>query len=184
MDSFEFFFSFYGLLLGLSVATVVVGLAGMVALRRRVKLSPLPVLLGIFLLQDIATLWVFAWETRESLTVSYANIYGAMIIAALYFMAASLAFPIGLTEDGDPESHYWDNKRLVFGAVIAGSMLTLVHAVSVDAIGITSLPSAVLQLIYWAPLVALLFSKWRRLDVALLAILVVGYLADPVLELV
>jgi hypothetical protein len=58
MDEFEFFFSFYGLLLSFSVALVVAGLTNVLGLRRRLRLSPLPVLLGIFLLQDMATLWV------------------------------------------------------------------------------------------------------------------------------
>ena len=183
MDSFEFFFSFYGLLLGFSVATVSVGLVSIVALRRQVKVAPLPILLGIFLLQDISTLWVFAWFARETLTISYANIYGAMLVATLYFMAASLAFPLGLSEQSDPKAHYWENKHLVLGAVAAGSLLTVIHGLLVDAISIASPLEWFLQLIYWLPLLALLFTKSKKVDLALLSFLIVGYLAEPLMDL-
>ncbi len=183
MDSFEFFFSFYGLLLGFAVAMVVAGLAGIIALRSRLKISPLPVLLGIFLLQDMATLWVFAWDTREHLVVNYTNIYGAMVIASLYLMAATLAFPFGLDDSADVEAHYWENKRVVFGAIVAGSLLTLLHAVAVEALNPGSAVFWLLQLIYWGPLLALLFTRRRTVDLVLMSALVVGYLAEPMMEL-
>jgi hypothetical protein len=182
MDSFEFFFSFYGLLLGFSVATVSVGIVSIVALRGEVRITPLPILLGVFLLQDIATLWVFAWFARESLTVNYANIYGAMIVATLYFMAASLAFPLGLNEQSDPEAHYWKNKHLVLGAIAAGSALTTLHGLAVDAINLASPLTWILQAIYWTPLLALIFTRSKAADLSLLSLLVVGYLAEPIMD--
>ena len=41
-----------------------------------------------------------------------------------------------------------------------------------------------LQTVYWVPLVALLFTKSRAVDTALLGALVLGYTAEPVLEIV
>jgi hypothetical protein len=116
--------------------------------------------------------------------VNYANIYGGLVIASLYFVAATSAFPLGLDERADLEKHYWENKRLVLGAVMVASGLTLVHAIAVDAIALNSAISWLLQIIYWGPLVALLLTKQKIADVALLSLLVAGYLADPILELI
>ena len=185
MDSFNFFFSFYGLLLGFSVAAVVRGLAGILSTRRELTITALPALLGIFLLQDMATLWVFAWDTRAHLKVNYLSIYGAMVVATLYYVAAILAFPIKISRVQTLEKSYWHNKRLIWSAIIGGSFLATAHAASVGVFAEAQpVMFWVLQVIYWTPLVALLFTNSRKVDTALLGALVLGYLAEPLLEIV
>lgn len=62
--SFEFFFSFYGLLLGLSAAEVAKGLANALGARERIRIGWLTPMLAGFLLLDIASFWLFAWGGR------------------------------------------------------------------------------------------------------------------------
>ena len=68
MSAFEFYFSFYGLILGLSVAQVVSGFAVALDARKRSKVGLLTPLLALFLLFDITTFWLFAWALRDRVT--------------------------------------------------------------------------------------------------------------------
>lgn len=183
MEEFNFMFGFYGLLLGFSVAAVTKGLATLLSLRRSLRPGLLTPLLGIFLLQDIATMWIFAWDTREHLSVNYIGIYGAIVVAMAYYFAATLAFPLRIGEGTDLDAHYWANKRFVLAALMLASGLTLVHAVRVEPDIFDWWGFWPLQAIYWLPLLALLFTRRKRLDTALLLFLVVGYLVEPLLEL-
>ena len=62
--SFEFFFSFYGLLLGLSAVEVAKGLANALGVRERIRIGWLTPLLAAFVLLDITSFWLFAWGGR------------------------------------------------------------------------------------------------------------------------
>lgn len=62
MSAFEFFFSFYGLLLGLSVAELVGGFARVLHQKARVRFGFLTPLLAVFVAVDIATFWNQAWS--------------------------------------------------------------------------------------------------------------------------
>lgn len=183
MEEFNFFFGFYSLLLGLAVAAITRGLAMAVTFRDTARVGPLIPLLGIFLLQDLASVWIFAWDTREHLSVNYLSLYGAMVVAILYNFAAALAFPARVAEGTDLEAHYWSNKRLVFGAQMLASLLTLCHGVFVEPEVFDWWGFWPLQLIYWGPLLALLLTRNRRMDVGLLGFLVIGYLAEPTFEI-
>ena len=61
MSAFEFFFSFYGLLLGLSVAALVNGLAQLLHERERVQFGWLTPALALFVALDVVTFWSQAW---------------------------------------------------------------------------------------------------------------------------
>ena len=93
MSAFEFYFSFYGLILGLSVAQVVSGFAVALNARKRSRVGLLTPLIALFLLFDITTFWLFAWALRDQLTVFYGLMFGGLIVAVTYYFAASLVFP-------------------------------------------------------------------------------------------
>ena len=60
MSDFEFFFSFYGLLLGLSVAEVAQEFSRTLRSRRRIRIGWLTPLLGVVVMLDISSFWVLA----------------------------------------------------------------------------------------------------------------------------
>ena len=59
MTGFELYFSFFGLLLGLSVAQVANGIGHAVVARKTITLGVLTPLLAVFVLLDIASFWVW-----------------------------------------------------------------------------------------------------------------------------
>lgn len=61
MGTFEFFFSFYGLVLGLSVAVIATGLATSIQHRAQVRMGWLTPMLALFVCLDIVSFWSNAW---------------------------------------------------------------------------------------------------------------------------
>jgi hypothetical protein len=124
MSAFEFFFSFYGLLLGLSVAVIATGVATAIQHRKKVRIGWLTPLLAAFVGLDIASFWESAWVNFQHLSLSYGLLVGGLIIALVYFVAASLVFPHQI-EDGDSlDDHFWANKTFVLLLLITANVLS------------------------------------------------------------
>jgi hypothetical protein len=132
MSAFEFFFSFYGLILGLSVAVLATGVARAFKHRRVRPVGWLTPLLAVFVALDIATFWEAAWVNYRTLPVSYGLLVGGLVVAVVYFVAAALVFP----DDGDaPEpldNHFWANKRATLCLLILANLLGVAGQLAVN----------------------------------------------------
>ena len=132
MSPFEFFFSFYGLLLALSVAVVAAGLVKSVKLHGARGLGLLTPLLALFILFDIASFWAWAWTGLQAAPFSYGLLVLGMVIALIYFFAASFVFP----EDNEAwpslDAHYQARKRWVFLGVIASNVISYGAALAIS----------------------------------------------------
>ena len=127
MSAFEFFFSFYGLLLGLSVAELVGGFARILQERERVRFGWLTPLLATFVALDVATFWNQAWVIFRGAPFNSALLILGLIIAATFYVAASVTFPRvsaeGHHERIDLDQHFWKYRRLVFGCIMAANLI-------------------------------------------------------------
>ena len=65
MSQFEFVFSLFGLLLGLSIAEVMSGFGKAVKARSRLRIGWLTPLLGVLVMLDLTSFWTIAWSMRE-----------------------------------------------------------------------------------------------------------------------
>jgi hypothetical protein len=127
MSDFEFFFSFYGLLLGLSVAELTGGFARLLHERHRVRFGRLTPLLALFVALDLATFWVQAWRFFRDAPFNPALLLIGLMIAATFYVAASITFP-RVTAEGvetqiDLDEHFWAQRRVVFGCVLAANAM-------------------------------------------------------------
>lgn len=127
MSAFEFFFSFYGLLLGLSVAELVGGFSRVLHERHRVRFGWLTPLLAVFVAADLATFWNQAWRFFRGAPFNPALLLIGLVIAATFYVAASVAFP-RVTAEGvntriDLDEHFWAQRRVVFGCVLAANAM-------------------------------------------------------------
>ena len=127
MSDFEFFFSFYGLLLGLSVAELTGGFARLLHERRRVRFGWLTPLLALFVAIDLATFWNQAWRFFRDAPFNPALLLIGLVIAATFYVAASVTFP-RVTAEGvetriDLDQHFWAHRRVVFGCVLAANAM-------------------------------------------------------------
>lgn len=129
MSAFEFFFSFYGLLLGLSVAAVVGGFANVLHERHRIRFGWLTPLLALFIAVDIATFWAQAWIIFRAAPFNLALLVVGLVIAGVFYIAASITFP-RVSPDGeerlDLDDHFWAHRRMVFACVMIANLIVAV----------------------------------------------------------
>ncbi|RZJ39057.1 MAG: hypothetical protein EON86_14890 [Brevundimonas sp.] len=127
MSAFEFFFSFYGLLLGLSVAELVGGFARILQEKQRVRFGWLTPMLAAFVALDVATFWNQAWVIFRGAPFNHALLIAGLIIAATFYVAASVTFPRVSAEGSDERidltDHFWRYRRLVFGCIMAANLI-------------------------------------------------------------
>ena len=177
MSAFEFYFSFFGLLLGFSVAEVTSGLANALNARRRVRIGWLTPLLALVILLDIASFWMFAWANREHVTIGWDTMFGGLVVAVTYYLAASLLFPRERDEWASLDEHYWAQKRMVLGGVATANIVLLGFTLFNFPPSSGDWVFVAWQLGYFVPLTALLISTREKADLALLAFMVGYYLA-------
>ena len=114
MNGFEYIFTLFGLLLGLALAEGLGGLARALKARHRVHIGWPTALLGLFVSCDLVTFWLYGWELRELIPVTWPALFGGFVVTAIYYLAASLVFP-----DGDIEE-YNDHFDRHYRTVLAG----------------------------------------------------------------
>jgi hypothetical protein len=176
MSDFEFYFSYYGLLLGLSVAAVIGGLARALNERQVRRIGVLTPLLALFMLLDITSFWLAAWDQKEALTVGWSALFAGLAVAGTYYLAASMVFPNRDNDWPSLEGHYWARKRWVVGGVLAINGAAIATAVIARPPAWDDWLFYVWQLTYFMPLTMLLFTRRRLLDIVLLSILIAFYL--------
>lgn len=123
MSAFEFFFSFYGLVLGLSVAVLATGAARAFKHRKTVKVGWKTPLLALFAAFDIATFWDAAWTNLGKAPYSYGMLLAGLAVAIVYFIAAGLIFPEPEDEATSLNQHFEANKRPVLLLLILANAL-------------------------------------------------------------
>lgn len=172
MTEFEFLFSVFGLLIGLTLVEVAVKFADAIDAHRRRPIGILTPLLAVFVLIDVTSYWLFTWSLRDLLHVRWRTVFVALTVAMTYYLAASLIFPRSEGEWKSLDEHYWTRKRLVIGGVLLVESATMAWQLT------RALPTWddgwfwFYQLPYFIPMAALLFTRSRRVDIALFAVLI------------
>ncbi len=175
MSDFEYFFTFFGLILGLAVAEVALKFADAVDAHMRRPIGVLTPLLALFVLMDLTTLWLWTWSVREIIAVSWPTIFLGLFLAVTYFMAAALIFPRVESRWENLDEHYWARKRLVIGGVLLVNFLFLILQLGRLLPAWDDVWFFFYQLTYFVPMTALFFSKSRRIDMTLLVYLIIMF---------
>jgi hypothetical protein len=118
MTEFEFLFSVFGLLIGLTLVEIAVKFADAIDAHHRRPIGILTPLLAFFVLFDVASYWLFAWSLRDVLHVRWRTVFIGLSVAMTYYLAASLIFPRSEGKWVNLDEHYWARKRLVIGGVL------------------------------------------------------------------
>lgn len=180
MSAFEFFFSFYGLLLGLSVAELVGGFARVLHEKQRIRFGWLTPMLALFVAIDIATFWNQAWVIFRGAPFNTFLLLVSLSIAATFYVAASVTFPRvsaeGAHERVDLDAHFWAHRKLVFGCILGANLIVAVMVVilgQVDA-GFAKLAGSVTLWtgvgIFVLGTATAAFSPWRGVAIGALAV--------------
>lgn len=189
MSDFEFFFSFYGLLLGLSVAELVGGFARVLHERQRVRFGLLTPLLALFVALDVATFWSQAWTIFRGAPFNLALLFVGLTVAATFYVAASVTFP-RVTAEGvetrvDLDDHFWAHRRLVFSCILAANLIigAIFIALMTAHPGFAAMSTPRLWIgltIFTAGAATAAFAPWKRLAVGAMGVLVLYSLFNVV----
>ncbi len=173
MSTFEFFFTFYGLVLGLSVVELVRGAARMVDEGHRLKVGWLTPTLATFLALDVTTFWGTTWRLFQGAPHSYAVFVLALIISGLFYLATYLAFPHELEDGASLDEHYWARRRLILSSVVLANFLVFLTGLTLVVSNDLAVPGAagVSIGLFFAAGIAAIFLPRGRLAVSALILL-------------
>lgn len=172
MTEFEFLFSVFGLLIGLTLVEIAVKFADAIDAHHRRPMGLLTPLLALFVLIDVAGYWLFAWSLRDVLHVRWRILFVGLSVAMTYYLAASMIFPRSEGEWKNLDEHYWARKRLVIGGVLLVEGATMAWQLTRAVPALDDYWFWIYQVPYFGPMAALLFTRSRRADVLLFSVLI------------
>jgi hypothetical protein len=173
---FEFIFPLFGLLIGLSYAEILGGLARALKAPGDVRIGWLTPLLGAMLLINLTMFWFASWQFRDAELPTREGLLQMLAMSGSYYLAAAMLFPSTVTEGQDLDDHLMDNKRIALLAIAACNLFGLsIYARQRDwAVG----PDWwVINGIFLAILVATAFARSKRIVLAGLLMLIGAHVA-------
>jgi hypothetical protein len=172
MTDFEFLFSVFGLLIGLTFIEIAIKFADAIDAHSRRPIGVLTPLLALFVMVDVAGYWLFSWSIRELLHVRWRIVFVGLTVALIYYLSASMIFPRSEGEWKNLDDHYWARKRLVIGGILLVEGATMAWQLTRAVPALDDYWFWFYQLPYYIPMGALLFTRSRRVDIALFLILI------------
>ena len=179
LDKFSFFFAFYGLILGLAVAELLGGFAGMVRAHALKKLEAQTALLAILTFVLIVATWVDAWNMLRGMSLNFEDLWAPLLLAIFYYLVAAVIFPRDHEQFAHLHLYFAARKKFVAGLLLAAELVDNYTSVPFMVDAFRHRPA-----IFWAWLVpynvaivgcfvALLFVRGRRSTIALLVALII-----------
>lgn len=127
MSQFEFFMTFYSLLVGLAVAELLLGFMNLLRHRQRPKLGLLTPLLGALVFLQLMALFIDAWISLKTVQISMTGLAIPTLIGVATFAASVLVVPRDIEEWPSLDDYFYRNRRIVLGLLTAVNLLILVH---------------------------------------------------------
>lgn len=175
MDSFNFVFSLFGLLLGLALAEVLGGFGAALQERRKIRIGWLTPLLGLLVAFDLATFWAWAWASRKVVPAHSIVLLGALIVTGLYYLAARLVFPHDREEWPDFDVYYWAHRKWVIGGILLCNALLWAGQFALGFNPFELRMDQVASAVFFVQAIALMLIRDRRVSIALLVVAVLQY---------
>ena len=167
MTPFEFTFSLLGLLLGLSLAEVLGGLARVLKQRKEVQLGWLTPLLGLLVMLDLASSWALAYSLKEAIPANFLTLVIGLFVTGLYYLAATLVFPDDASKWPDLDDYYFRHKKQVLGGILASRVLARAAQFALGAAGWDYFPAFAAFVVL---ALAAMFAKGKTTNIVILVI--------------
>lgn len=179
MTDFELFFSLFGLILGLAIASVAAGASDVLRERKRITIGRLTPILVIFLLCDLTSFWISSWTSLQGIRVGFPSMLWALAMAVTYFFSATAALPKRSDEWPSLDEYYFSHYRWVLGGVLLANvgLVTLAAAISDRGFADLAPATAWTTYIFCAVLITMLIFRHRIAHYVGYAILFAGYVA-------
>ena len=125
MTPFEFIFPLFGLLIGLSFAEILGGLARALKAPGDVRIGWLTPLLGAMLLINLTMFWFASWQFRDTELPTRGGLLQMLAMSGSYYLAAAMLFPSQVSAGQDLDDHLMDNKTIAMLAIAACNLFGL-----------------------------------------------------------
>ena len=159
MNAFEFFFNFYGLIMGLAVANAAGGFGAMWRDRHDLQIGWCVPLLSALILFSAVGVWLAAWSGAETQIINQIQLFAALGVAVPYVFISVAMFPRDAS-GGRLDAHYISHSRSLIGAVMVSRLTALLMNLSEgDQPGLFDLATSLVP--QWTVLIVLFF--WRNL---------------------
>jgi hypothetical protein len=186
MTVFEYIFSLYSLLLGLALAHLLGGLAKVVEARDKVRLGWPTALLALQMMLSLAIFWEIAWRARDWVPDNSAALFASLMICGLLYFGAVLVIPSDAERQKDLDAHFFAEKGKVLGCIFLANLLA--YGSRYALVGWTSF--AYFSWADWTELIVFMgacaagiFVTARKPMIAILAVMILLCLSDPVATL-
>jgi hypothetical protein len=180
VESFNFVFSLFALLLGLALAEVFGGFGAALQERHKLRIGWLTPLLGLVVACDLTSFWTWAWAGRGVVVASSLVLLCALAITGIYYLAARLVFPHDRKEWPDYDVYYFAHRHWVIGGVLLSNFLLSAGQSALGFRPFGTLLQQVLVLVFYAEGFALLLLRSRRWSIALLVFWLAQYPATAI----
>jgi hypothetical protein len=183
LDAFNFAFSLFAIILGLSLAKVLEGFSRALRRRRVVHLGWLTPMLAIFVMLDLTSFWESGWAARRFVTPQYGMLLIGLVMCSLYYIAASIIFPGEFGDRDDFDEHYMEHRRQVLGAIL---ICDLMQIGPIAIIRYAEVPARFWfeNALQFGALLTGIFSRSKRVNIALLAVLIAIYAYAAVMSFI
>ena len=186
MNGADLVFQLFALLLGLSVAELLAGLArswriqvgATIAGEGPIRIGWLVPLLALLVLSDQTHFWLAAYELRGAIVFDYATLLGVLTMIGGYYVVSTFVFPDQPERWANFDDYYLRTNRTVIAGMMAINLATLVYAVTAaagvplhDAPLMRSWISIGAATLFLPGLLALWFVKSRRANLAVLILM-------------
>lgn len=158
MDEFSFFFTFYGLLLGLAAAEVLSGLGSYVRARPLRTLDPLAALLVLLVFLVICATWLDAWSSRADFSLSLASLWAPIGAATSYYLVATVVMPRDPAAFDSVSDYVLQRKGFIAATMIVAEVFVKVMALPIMLAALTTRPA-----VFWLwhiPYNFIIFAGW------------------------
>lgn len=164
MDRFEFFFTFYGLILGLAAAEILSSLGAYVRARPLRSLEIQSALLAFLTFLVICATWIDAWATRDTFRLSFASMLAPIGSATAYYLAAVVVLPKEQSDYDAMGAYFLKRKNFVVSMLLVAEVIQKVVFAPIFAETLEHAPAVFWLLMF--PVNLAVFSLWGLLLIA------------------
>jgi hypothetical protein len=125
VDRFSFFFAFYGLILGLAVAELLGGFAGIVRAHALKKLEAQTALVALLTFVLICATWVDTFTMDRAITLNFGDLWAPILVATFYYLAASVIFPRDPRQFSHLRAYFAARRKFIIGMLFAAELVDL-----------------------------------------------------------
>lgn len=125
MTPFEFVFPLFGLLIGLSYAEILGGLARVLKAPGEARVGWLTPLLAVMLLINLTMFWYASWNFRDAGLPTREGLLQMLTMSGSYYLAASMLFPHAVHDGFELDAFFMENKRVAVLAIAACNLFGL-----------------------------------------------------------